>query len=562
MTIDTLVFLRSSFDPSIMIYRLNLADKSATTIGNPVEIVLHTGSGLQPPGLHALHFSSVYLKGDFKMSGGELEINTDVQNARFFQCTTLNKDYSVRQALCVASTNTETASQLGSPTWERGFSKSLHKVLDDGFIVSDEADDGTTRFEPMSNFVTRMSQPQTREGPEWTVNHELTERRLNNVDVSDVVSMDEALEAAKDALNDGAPDDHLPFRTVKEFVELEVTMQDIESASSGVDRLLLHHVAPQRHSKIEHEETTDHQHTILALQPMTSLPILNLTANGQGVLSAVSKSISEHWIQPISDNITNIVRHSKEQLAHRMAAEVTLASLVIRPHTVESEQQTQSQSQSQVEGQSQGQIWELPVRSGAPPSSRTTPSVYLDALSSSRSPRLPTPSETGSSSSAPVGNSALTRLSRYTTFTSQPTLAPLSRRLNRVLSHWPLGEDPATYDWASASRHLTRRDDEAEGEEMTEKERQRKQRQAEKDLRRRRRQEEATARLQLLNSQAPEIIVASQPPRVVRANSQQIALGADSQSQSQSQGRGVSSQVLRGPHGGRKPVKKKRKSGF
>jgi hypothetical protein len=88
------------------------------------------------------------------------------------------------------------------------------------------------------------------------------------------------------------------------------------------------------------------------------------------------------------------------------------------------------------------------------------------------------------------------------------------------------------------------------------------QRRTERYVRRQRREAEETARLQLLSSQAPEIVVGSQPGRLVRALSQHAAGGADSQSQSQSQGRLVASQVLTGPHGGRKPAKKKRKSGF
>jgi RNA polymerase I-specific transcription initiation factor RRN6 len=565
VTIDTLVSIRSDLNPTVLIYRLHLAGKSATTVGDPIELVLYAGRSMRSTGLFALHFSLVDIKEDFNKNVNGSKSNSDIQDVCFYQLTTLHKDYSVKQTLCAASLSAETMSKLSKPTWERDLVKSGHKVLDDDFIVNDddadEVQEDSTRSEPVSNFVRRFRKPRDPDATDWTVNHELTERRLNNVDVSDVMSMDEALEAARDALNDGKTGNYLPFPTVKELVEIEVTLQNLESASSGLERLLLDHGAPKRKSNVEHEGTAEQQDATLTLQSIALLPILQIPVTGQDHLSAVYKSISGRWIHHMPENIADIVRHSKEQLARRMAAEILLACLIMRPPAVEPELQAQSQPQSQ--SQSQDQVWELPVRPGAPISSRTTPSMAFDAVVSPRSPRLPTPSETGSSSSVPASNPALARLSRYTTFTSKPTPAPLSRRLIRVLSHWPLGVDPASYDWASASRHIVRRDEEeAEGEEMTEKERQRQQRRTDRYMRRQRREAEETARLQLLSSQAPEIVVGSQSARLARASSQQATLGADSQSQSQSQGRLVASQVLPGPHGGRKPAKKKRKSGF
>jgi RNA polymerase I-specific transcription initiation factor RRN6 len=560
--------LRSDLDQTVLIYRLHLDGKCATTVGDPVELVSYAGPTVRSTGLCALHFSSVDIKGEFKNAVGEPKLDSDIHDARFLQLTILHKNHSVRQTLCATSVNAETVLRLGAPTWERDLTKSAHKVLDDDFIVNDDADEvqeHARRSEPVSNFIRRFRKPQAPDARKWTVNHELTERRLNHVDVSDVMSMDEALEAAREALADGATGDYLPFRTLKELAEIEVTLQNLESASSELQGILLDHDAPQRKSKVDLEEAPAQQDTTLTLRSMASLPILGVPSTGEDHLSAIYEIILDLWIRHMPENISDIVRHSNEQLARRIAADVSLASLVIRTPSVEPELQTQSQSQSQSQGQGQGQVWELPVRPGAPPSSRTTPSMTFDAVGSPKSPRLPTPSETGSSSSVPASNLALGRLSRYTTFTSNPTSPPLSRRLNRVLSHWPVGADPATYDWASASRHITRRDEEeVEGEEMTEKERQRMQRRTERYARRQRREAEETARLQLLSSQAPEIVVGSQPARLVRAHSQQAAGGAESlsQSQSQSQGRLVASQVLPGRDGGRKPAKKKRKSGF
>jgi RNA polymerase I-specific transcription initiation factor RRN6 len=193
--------------------------------------------------------------------------------------------------------------------------------------------------------------------------------------------------------------------------------------------------------------------------------------------------------------------------------------------------------------------------------------MYFDASSQIQSPGLPTPSATstgprstatGSTHTTALSSQELTRLSRYTSFTKPPQSA-LPRRLRRVLTHWTPGTDPSTYDWQSATRSIEYGIDEAEHEEMTEKERKRFQRAAERHLRRQRREAEESQRQQLLNSQAPEIFSTSQPLFQPKAESQREY---ESQGAGSSQMQGMpASQILPGRLGGRPPIKK-RKYGF
>ena len=507
-------------------------------------------------GVSALHLSVVDMKGS---------PNDALQRTQFFHVTTLNKDFSVKQTLHVTPASGDRLAELVAPNWESNLTKSVHYVSDDGFIVDDDEIDEThteiVHVEPISNFAMRLKK-QAHENPrDWTVQYEHTVRRLNNVDVADVTDAEEVIEIVQETLKQGGIEKAVPFRLVRELAEGEITLQGIQGVSARLEKLLSDHADSPTRVTAEDEMVQDDLYSRLTLRSMVIPPTLGIPGDGVfNCLRAVIEHVSKIWLPPATHTVSDIVQHSKEQLARRMAIEVCLASLIVRLEDPVAEQLPQSQSQTE----SQSQAWELPVRPGAPPSTRTTPSLYFEASSQPGSSRLPTPSNSASTAVATASNSAVTRLSRYTTFTGKPSPPPLPRRLNRVLAHWTTSADPSTYDWTSASRLFSRRDadEEAECEELTEKERARLQRRTERHLRRQRREAEETQRMQLLSNQAPEIVSGSQPGRLVRATSRLGVSGGENQSQSQSQGQqAVTSQVLPGRHGGR-PPKKKRKSGF
>lgn len=557
-TIDTFVFLRSDIDPAILVYRFDFADSSSIAIADPSDIVLSLPG---TAGVSTLQTSVIETK------GGSIDA---FQHAQFFNVTTLHKDFSVQQTLYVASAAGYLTPELVPPTWQRDLTKSIHKVSEDDFVVDDEEHDEThtelLNTEPASNFAKRLKGQQHATIRDWTVNYEHTVQHLNELDVSDVTDIDEVLEIVQETLKNSGVDNHPPFGIIRELAEGEITLQDIDSISTRLERLLSDHNASQTRPLLNDEIEHEPQGSRLTLQSVFLPPSLGVSGDGEfGSAKIVFERISKSWLSPATQTISDMVRHSREQLARRVAIEVCLASLMIRREDAAKEELRQSHSQTE----SQGQAWELPVRPGAPPSNRTTPSLYFDASSQVGSSRLPTPSDSASMSIPTSANSAIARLSRYTAFTGKPSPPSLPRRLNRVLAHWTIGADPASYDWTLASQHISRRDEEeAEGEELTEKERARLQRRTERYVRRQRREAEETQRMQLLSSQAPEIVSGSQPGQLVRAASQLGVSGGESQSQSQSQSQGrskpqaVASQVLPGRHGGRPPKKKKRKSGF
>ena len=558
--LDTFVFVRSDLDPTVLVYRLNLNDSGGIPVTDPTALELSSVAGLTgSAGVSAIHLGMVEIKGS---------LNDALQRALFFNMTTLHKDLSVKQTLHVTSANEDSLPELATPTWKRDLTKSVRNVSDDDFIVDDEHLDETQTetlsVEPFSNFAMRLREQAQADPRDWTVQYDHAVRCLNNVDVTDVTDVDEILEIVQETLRTSEVDKTLPFGIVRELAEGEMTCQDIESVSARLEKLLSDHAGSLTGVTYKIEAEHEGQGPQLTLRSMMLPSTLQIPGNDPSDrLRATVEHILETWTPPAIVNLSEIVRHSRAQLARRMAIEVCLASLIIRLEDSATEQLPLSQSQTGT----QSQAWELPVRPGAPPSSRTTPSLYLEASSQESSSRLPTPSDSASTSAVTSPNPALARLSRYTTFTSAPSAPPLPRRLNRVLAHWTLSADPTTYDWASASRHFSRRDaEEGEGEELTAKERARLQRRTERYVRRQRREAEETQRMQVLSSQVPEIARGGdlrnlqdlpQPGRLARAGSQ---LG--SEGQSQSQGQAVASQVLPGRYGGRPAKKKRRKSGF
>ena len=441
-------------------------------------------------------------------------------------------------------------------------SKNAAKATVDDFIVEADEPEGcatdTLFTEPVSNFIKHRKQRISKKPEsEWTVNYELIVERLNNVAVVEVTDVDTILEHASDKLRtfDGAED--TPMRTLRELADGEITVTDMQRTFEGIQDLRISKVKDKNKNKEMHTNGTDEleQHARPVLRTIPMCPVLDLDfLEGDDQLNIAYQSIVDNCISPLPDVVPDVIQATKEQLAGRIAGELVLASQVLRLEEPEDEQQMQSQSQEQT--------WQLPVRS-AP--SRATPSIYFDA---SMEPQSAAPSTTPSSrsTSSMTGSShpstfaapEIERLSRYTTF-SKAAPPALPRSMQRVLSHWTPGADPATYNWLSTSRNISRLNEDAEAEEMTEKEQRRMQRRTERYLKRQRREAEEGQRQLMLSTQAPEIITASQPPMVAKPDSQPTGPAGSRQPFGPRQF--PASQILPGRHGGR-PPRKKRKSGF
>ena len=555
-----MILIRSNIAPTIINYRLNTSNPDNITIRDPNELSLpleQTSSEVDSR-VCALHVKplSIHSEQDAASSAlGDLYIQEDV---RFYTLSTLHRDLSVRQHLYWSIPDSRKSAHVEPPSWEQDLTSHVLETSNDDFIANDdeagESSGAVAHTEPVSAYVQRRcEQRASRSEDPWTISYELTMRQVNDVDVSEVVGMEEILEEARAILQSGSTGESGSIRTLRDLADGEVTALDIEECSNALQELQSVEPTSVNAEPLGDVDEVAEPTPRLVLRPIDLPPALGFPHLAD--LPSIQDGIVDTWISSLSDDVPDILRSSREALARRIAAELALASQVIRIEEAKEEHVTQSQSQSQ----SQSQTWDLPVRHPGAPSSRATPSVYFDASSQPRSPSAAPSAITGSSHPSTFIAPEISHLSRYTTFTAKSTPPPLPRRLRRVLSHWTPGTDPAAYDWRGTYRHLSQRDeDDAEGEEMTEKERRRLQRRTERHVKRQRKEAEESQRLQALSSQAPEIVSASQAAQVTRGNSQTPGLVESSQPQ----GPAMASQILPGRQGGRPPARKKRKSGF
>lgn len=458
------------------------------------------------------------------------------------------------------------SSELSSeaPTWAVKVTKpeKKAKAVFGGFIVDDPAETAMRAREHTSSYVQRRrEQAPPRSILDWTVSYERIVQRLNERDKTDFVTIDEAVEEVSNLLLANAQDTQ-PMRSLYEIAGSGLDVQDVAGVSTRLEGL--RHLRNEKPVEIHEDiDGDDHgQNASLEISAVAGAAAYHLLGlHGLGTLSEALGELLPTWTA--SRELAPVLTRRREVL--RIAADLTLASQVLRFRKERLDEQVPSQGQQQA--------WDLPVR--PPPAEDLSQAAKLgeDLMSQrSQTPVLPTPSAsastvTGSSYPAKFAAPEIDRLSRYTTFSKNAPSA-LPRALNKVLSHWTIAADPAEYDWRNTARQVSRRDEEFEGDEMTEKERRQMQRRTERYIRRQRREVEESQRQRMLSSQAPEIVSASQPTEQkqgLRRAESQVSAGvgaAVGSSQSYGLGQMAASQVVPGRHGGRPPPRKKRKSGF
>lgn len=500
------------------------------------------------------------------------------QATQYYSITTLHKDLAVLQTLCCVNGDSELRDTIQLSTNElrregqagvtSGGARSrdvisylwrdrlrnkpqAELVIEDTEQNQETRDHEAIRQQPVSQQLRRRREASMpRSGNEWTVSYELTLRQLNDVENSEITDVDTVLNEARETLQTSGVSEVPPMQTLEELSEGELLVRDLHAANASLDNLQ-HFQAVNRVERTPMEGTEPDLSSVgLVLRPIGLTGALRL--NDRNRLSSLQQSVVENWISPLSDDIPDIILTVRTQRALRMAIEVTLASLVIRPEDIPHDELPQSENHDSP--------FNLALRPfGVPPSSPATPSVYFDASSQLQSSVSPTPSRsttpstiTSSGRASAVAAPEIARLSRYTTF-SKPAPPSLPRALRRVMSHWIPGTDPVGYDWQATSHHFARQDEEEEGEELTEKEQRRRQRRLERHARRRQRHEEESQRIQIRSSQAPEIMTESQPTQTGESYGVNVGTGYS---------QAAASQILPGRHGGRQPPRKKRKSGF
>ncbi|KAK5120544.1 hypothetical protein LTR85_006200 [Meristemomyces frigidus] len=563
---EIVILLRSSVNPVAVNFRLRIEEDDRIFGFDPSDLAL-------PDGLLGLHLASApYGNNQRRDADHGVATRYRACGIRFQNLLYIGKDLDVLQQLYAVSPPAQNGREVVPPTWDAALpAKSGTKVREESFVIDDDHEEAVEaepmRERPSSSFVRRRAvQATRRRGVEWTLSIELTAQEIESAGHWDTQGIDQILKAAEGTMLQQDTEMAMPLRTLLELATRELTVGDIEGASLRLQNLGV--VEP--HVKAEHAddgEVPTESGAPLTVRRVTGATRPDLQQRDAGVTMAIIyDGMVDDFVSPLAPDIPGRTRLAKEQLVRRAAAEVALASRVIRLQDAEQQPPLDSQPFEQ-------QTWELPVRGGVPSSMQFLPSSSQQPLSSSQlqsqQSALPTPSPsatpsltTGSSLFSTLTAPPIARLSRFTAF-AKPGPSALPRSLSNVLSHWEPGADPATYDWLSTSRRIARRaEDEMDSQTMTEKERARAQRKAEKHIRRQRREAAASQAAQLASSQAPEIAIsASQPQHLpMKVESQPVGVAGSSQSQGLG-GMPSASQVVPGRFGGR-PPKKKRKQGF
>ncbi|KAF2486843.1 RNA polymerase I-specific transcription initiation factor RRN6-like protein [Neohortaea acidophila] len=486
------------------------------------------------------------------------------RGVRFYSITTLQEDFSILQQLYFVSPSGQ-SEDISPPTWAGKTKKSAAKILEDDFVVDDEeslGEGGKDMYEaPRSAFRQAWrAVSDTRLSEDWTVNYENTARRLNQ-DSASLATFEDVVHEARQELLRTDHVDAVPFRTLRDLTNDEIEVHDYDEAA----RLFgdLRNPTLSTRASPRPDEAEDPANTIsrLVLRTVSIPPHLGLPLLGDLSLHDMIEALRKTWTLPLADDPASSTETSREHLVNQVAAQVALASHLLRYEEPLSQAGDTQPSQTQ----SQPTQDDLPAHSPATPSSaRHTPSIYFDA--SSQPPFSPSTSTSITSHrSSTIPAPEVVRLRQYTSF-SKPNPPPLSRSINRVLSHWQPGTNPSTYDWSAALTRRTREEEalaaeENEGE-MTERQRRRLQRRTERYMARQRREAEESQRQQMLSSQIPDFgfsasqLMQSGSRGDIREGS--VRSGAPLQSSQI-----AASQVVAGRHAARRPAKKqKRKSGF
>ncbi|KAK5679179.1 hypothetical protein LTS10_008840 [Elasticomyces elasticus] len=541
----TLVALRSGVEAVITLYCLRINEYGGAQASAPVAFSL-PGNTNDIAYITGLHLAPAQYGSRRREPDTSLALEYRDAEMRFASLLSLSKDLTLQECLYVAVPSGTLDSNVVPPAWTGKLPASATRLRKERFVVDDDDENDaspskTSREAPLSFYQQRKrSQAPVRTGLAWTISLERTAQVMIDNAAQHTVAIDDVLETAEVILREQRTDEALPYRTLHDYVQGTPVCQDIDDAAAKLDSLAS--IEPASREASQDDPTDDHSRLKLALH----------TLQPSESLAEVYAAMVRNWITPLSPSVPGRIRLAKEQLVRQAAAEVTLASRVIRTQAAEPEVQPATQ-QSQ-------ESFDIPVRAG--PSSSQLPGSSQTA---SQQSVLPTPSPTatpsvttGSSHVSIFAAPEVTRLSRYTTF-SRPTPSALPRSLAKVLDHWIIGTDPVDYDWRATSRRVAEHEVEAD-EQMTEKDQERVRRRAERHLRRQRREAAASEAARVASSQALEIVSASQPQHVPRVESQPT--GVVDSSQSQGLGVGAASQVVPGRFGGRPPPKKKRKQGF
>jgi RNA polymerase I-specific transcription initiation factor RRN6 len=589
------VIIRSALSPSLVTYHLSVDEHQIMRLHDPAQFSLdpNISEGTSGANVHEFHMQSVATNGkrsaDIERTfAGRLRKD----DHRFIALTILKSDLSLASALYMNRHSQAPTERHLHPSWRGGLIGTSAKikdsfVVDDEFVVTDGAD---PKIEPVPSYIKqRRQRAKLHLGNGSTVQYKRIANKIERRP-TEAENVDEVLLLTRDLLGKSPEPGVAPMQTLLELSMGELNMSDMDQVSAEIQRL-----TTMEHSHLpstpDDAEDADHS-TRVVLRPVEHISLLGQQSTkhlGPDIIPTYDAIVS-HWITPLPPQVPGRVRLAKEQHARRIAAELALASHVLRVEDIE--EPTETQEDARTAG-SQKQSWDLPMHIAS--SQMTNP--YLSQLQSQSQSALPTPSPTGTPSITTASfstrtslstSASLSHLKNYTTFTKPPP-PTLPRSLAKILNHWTLGSDPDKYDWVATSRTISQQTREEEADsQLTEKQRARAHRKAERHIRRQRKEAQASQVQMLASSQMPELVVSASQPQAVgggargegggggmkpypyasmgRHGSNRFgSIGMVGSSQSQSLGGGpaaAASQAVAGRFGGRPPAKKKRKQGF
>jgi RNA polymerase I-specific transcription initiation factor RRN6 len=557
-------------------YRLTLGDDRKIILHDPLQFDLnfHENRNVAVGDIIGLHLQPVVIAEKRSVNVDDTLLGRLREDGcRFMNVTALRKDLSINSLLQLDHPSNQHIPELTSHTWKGkllGTSARIKEdfVVDDDLVTTNVAD---LTLQPVASYVKQRRQRAERLcGQEWTLNYQRTAGKVGQR-MTQTRSVEDILTQTQEILEQPPELEFTPMQTLLELSAEELTMSEMDRISAQIARLTA--MAPPSTPQIPGEmEDNDHS-TRIVLRSIEGAPLPGLLSKNHpaGIFAPTYDAIVSDWITPLHNKVPGRVRLAKQQLARRLAAELTLASHILRIEDIEEHPESQQDANPTKESQS----WDLPMHLA----SSQVQNPFASQLKSQSQSVLPTPSPTGTPSVTTASSRATTlfsaeisNLSKFTTFTKS-TPSALPRSLSKLLSHWTPGTDPASYDWVATSRSISQRTREEDADsQLTEKQRARAHRKAERYIRRQRKEAEASQAQMLASSQMPELAVSASQPQMPSARKHAAASQGRQGppppafggmlSSSQHMGPGAASQAVPGRFGGRPPVKKKRKQGF
>ncbi|KAI9794828.1 MAG: hypothetical protein M1816_002956 [Peltula sp. TS41687] len=446
----------------------------------PVQYI--TGSTVEPKGL------------------GRLYMDHDV---RFYALLVLGNDLSLGCRLYTSGVTRQGWNEQGqhkdelvkapnvSSRRNKRAAKSTTRVIEEVFVVEDEAVEESDVEEVMPSVNPRNSKAPAGQEDPWTLNWEwlykLAFLKPQEEDSGSSVDAEPVNSVVKTNRTDDvtALRERLMAKRTAEFRPIETMLELHGSSFQPLDLVQLNsHFNNLMESCNMQTDQNGNQSTassafaftfkslIWPLFPGVSTEPAASTSTSSILLNAIHNHISLHWLTPIRAKVPAELYASNEQIATQVAISIYLASIGVQLHprttaTPAADQQPANShttttttarlplrfKDSKETPSSQRPRQEAAFSSSAPSyaAARTRqPSNHLQLSASQQ----PTPSAHPSPSpptTKPTEDPSCTRLRAYTPVKPQP---PLPGRLSTILAEWSVGDDPASYSWEASQRAL------------------------------------------------------------------------------------------------------------